>query len=280
MEPTLQTDAVQLYLDLMKRCLAFTLWPEPPRVITASNLRNPLKRTALKVLHKLTSNRISLVSHDRPDPDLRIEGRYHPVLAHTMIGLKRLENIEYCLRAVLSNQVKGDFIETGVWRGGATIFMRAILKAYQITDRKVWVADSFEGVPPPNPEKYPADRGDGHHRLEHLAVSLDEVKSNFAQYNLLDDQVVFLKGWFKDTLPTAPIPRLALLRLDGDLYESTLDALTHLYPKLSIGGYVIIDDFNYIQSCKQAVNDFRRQHSIEDEIKPIDSSGVYWQRSQ
>jgi O-methyltransferase len=158
--------------------------------------------------------------------------------------------------------------------------MRAVLKAYEVKDRKVWVADSFEGLPPPNTDKYPADKGDIHHQLTHLAISLEEVKENFSKYGLLDEQVCFLKGWFKDALPTAPIEKLAVMRLDGDMYESTMDALKHLYPKLSVGGYVIIDDYGYIHSCRQAVHDFREANQIRDEIKLIDWSGVYWKRSQ
>jgi hypothetical protein len=86
-----------------------------------------------------------------------------------------------------------------------------------------------------------------------------------------------VKGWFRDTLPRLPIERLAIMRLDGDLYESTMDALVNLYPRLSIGGYVIIDDYN-LECCQQAVHDFRRQHSINDEIVHIDGAGVYWKR--
>ena len=142
---------------------------------------------------------------------------------------------------MIQNQIPGDFIETGVWRGGACILMRAVLNAYGVKDRRVWVADSFQGVPPPDLKKYPADVDSMYHTFEDLSVSFETVQRNFKKYGLLDHQVVFLKGWFKDTLPTAPMERLAVLRLDGDLYESTMIALQSLYPKLSAGGYVIID---------------------------------------
>jgi len=181
--------------------------------------------------------------YDQFDEPSRSEGRDLPANAHTMIGMKRPENIQACMAEVLNEQVSGDFIETGVWRGGATIFMRGVLKAYGIQDRRVWVADSFEGLPNPNPRRYPCDEGDIHHRFKQLGVSLEEVRSNFQRYGLLDDQVHFLKGWFRDTLSRAPISQLAVLRLDGDMYESTHDAFVHLYPKLSIGGFVIIDDY-------------------------------------
>jgi O-methyltransferase len=98
------------------------------------------------------------------------------------------------------------------------------------------------------------------------------------RYGLLDDQVRFLRGWFKDTLPDAPIRQLAVLRIDGDLYESTMDVLTHLHPKVTAGGFVIVDDYGEIASCRQAVTDYRSAHSIDNPIMPIDWTGVYWRR--
>jgi len=206
----------------------------------------------------------------------RIEGRDWPARAHTMIGLKRLDNLQFCVEDILTRGVPGDLMETGAWRGGATIFMRAILKARGVTDRRVWVADSFQGLPPPDPKKYPADRALNLTKFKVLAVSLEQVRENFRRYGLLDDQVQFLKGWFRDTLPSAPVKQLSVLRLDGDLYESTMIALTHLYPKLSHGGYLIVDDYGAIPACKKAVTDFRNAHAIREPIVEIDWSGVFW----
>src|SRR5262249_23671341 len=154
------------------------------------------------------------------------------------------------------------------------------LKAYGVTDRTVWLADSFEGLPPPNAALYPHDRGSTLHQFGFLAVSLDQVRENFQRYGLLDEQVQFLKGWFRDTLPTAPVQRLAVLRLDGDLYESTMDALTHLYPKVSPGGYVIVDDYGNIAACRQAVHDYRNWHEVQDPIHDIDGMGVFWVKAE
>lgn len=199
----------------------------------------------------------------------------------TMIGDKRLNNIQFCVENVLKNNIAGDLIETGVWEGGATILMRAILKVNGDTNRKVWVADSFQGLPKPNISLYPADVAwQKIGELSYLSVSLDKVKSNFAHFGLLDSQVIFLKGWFKDSLPTAPIEKLAVLRLDGDLYESTIDALIHLYPKLSIGGYIIIDDYGHWPSCAQAINDYRKLHNIDDVMEKIDYTGVFWKKTK
>jgi hypothetical protein len=210
--------------------------------------------------------------------DERIKGLDWPPFAYTMVGLKRLDNLQACIESVIQNNVPGDLIETGVWRGGSTIFMRAVLKAYDITDRRVWVADSFEGLPAPDPTNYPVDEGDIHHQFDFLRVTMEEVCANFARYDLLDDQVQFLKGWFKDILPSAPIKQLSVLRLDGDMYESTIQALTSLYPKLQPAGYIIIDDYA-LPGCKQAVTDFRSHNGIHEEIIDIDGTGVFWQRA-
>ena len=241
---TTDSTSRELYLDLMKKCLTRLLFSDG---------------------HSF-------------DYSKRRQGKDWPAQAETMIGLLRLDNLQRCVIDVLEQRVPGDLIETGAWRGGATIFMRAILKAYGDHQRRVWVADSFEGLPAPDVEQYPADRGSELHRYEYLAVSLEEVQSRFARYGLLDEQVRFLPGWFRDTLPTAPIERLAILRLDGDLYESTMDALTALYPKLSRGGYVIVDDYNDIAACKQAVTEYRNKHGITEPIQEIDWTGVFWQR--
>jgi len=220
-----------------------------------------------------------LARPQRGDLAQRLEGRDWPPSAHTMAGMKRLDNLQKCAESVLQDGVPGDFIETGVWRGGTVILMRAILKAYGVTDRKVWVADSFEGLPAPDP-KYPADKGFTLHKERFLAVSLEQVKANFDKYGLLDSQVEFLKGWFAATLPKAPIGKLAVLRLDGDLYGSTMDALKALYPKLSPGGYVIVDDYGACEPCARAVEDFRKERGITDPVEKVDWTGVCWRSSK
>ena len=221
----------------------------------------------------------TVVRHNAADPSVRSEGRDWPADAETMIGLKRLGNLQLCVERVLKDGVCGDLIETGVWRGGASIFMRGVLKAYGDTTRLVWVADSYAGLPKPKPGVW---RDDERGRLwafgTTLAVPLEQVRANFQRYGLLDDQVRFLPGWFHDTLPQAAIERLALMRLDGDLYESTMDALSALYPKLSIGGYCIIDDYYGQSGARQAVTEYRQQNGIAEPIERIDWTGAFWRR--
>ncbi|HEY3908641.1 MAG TPA: TylF/MycF family methyltransferase [Stellaceae bacterium] len=213
------------------------------------------------------------------DPSIRAVGRDWPSQAHTMIGLARLRNLRALCERALAEGTPGDFIETGVWRGGACILMRGILQVYGDAARRVFVADSFCGLPPPNPSEYAADEDDPHHTYAQLAVSRQQVEDNFRRYGLLDDRVVFLEGWFKDTLPAAPIERLAVLRLDGDMYESTIQALDALYHKVSPGGFVIIDDY-LLTPCAKAVDHFRAARGVTAPLNNIDDAAVWWQAAQ
>src|SRR5882724_5246087 len=192
------SSARELYLDLLIKILANTIYEDPS-------------------IHPHSTGPFQ--------PGLRSEGHDWPAVAHTMVGIRRLENIRDLAQRALDEGVPGDFIETGVWRGGCCILMRGVLAANSVMDRKVHVADSFAGLPAPNLQAYPADDGWNFHQYKELAISLDEVKENFARYGLLDDQVVFLKGFFSDTLPVLDAGPFCLIRLDGDWYESTYVAL-------------------------------------------------------
>lgn len=205
-----------------------------------------------------------------------VEGVTCPPDGLTMIGLKRMRNIQGLCEKVINEEIPGDFIETGVWKGGACMYMTAILESWGDLNRNVWVADSFDGLPPPD-ERYPADKGSVMHTWRELAIPKEQVMKNFKDFGLLSSQVKFIKGWFKDTLP-GPVEKLAILRLDGDMYSSTIEVLEALYPKLSVGGYVIIDDYS-IENCSKAVTDFREKYTISEPIKKIDWTGVYWQKT-
>ena len=248
--------APELYLRLLKRCLTRMLFPDSAFDWDLTRKPGPA------------------------DPAVREVGGDWPTEALTMVGLRRLDNLQHCIVSVLKDRVPGDLIETGVWRGGCGILMRAVLEAFGDDERTVWLADSFQGLPEPSPNEYPQDAGDVHWTLSsYIGVSLETVKQNFRQFELLDDRVKFLPGWFRDTLPAVPIERIAVLRLDGDMYESTHIALSALYPKVSPGGFVVIDDFGALSRCRQAVEDYRAEHNITDPLVAIDWTGVYWRRS-
>jgi O-methyltransferase len=203
-------------------------------------------------------------------------GRDWPAAAETMIGRVRMRNLRNLVERALQLGVEGDFIETGVWRGGACIYVKAIFEALGEQSRKVFVADSFRGLPPPDESLYPADAGDTHFTYPELAVSREAVEANFRRYGLLDDQVIFIEGWFKKSLPSAPVERLCVLRLDGDLYESTIVALDALYHKVSPGGFVIVDDY-LLAPCAKAVDDFRSRRGISEPLHEVDGAAVWWQ---
>jgi hypothetical protein len=250
--------AADLYLNLLKRTLTNTIFESEPDIDD-----DEFRFTMQRVSHYVDSSAVS------------------------MIPLARFDNIRNCIESILRSGIPGDLIETGAWRGGATIFMRGVLKAYGVDDRLVWVADSFEGLPAPDPDLFPLEAkvqsGPVIQKSYHnLAVGLEEVKRNFLAYGLLDDQVRFLKGWFKDTLPNAPIGTLSLMRLDGDFYESTRDGLNSLYDRLSVGGYVIIDDYGEDSwtYCRKAVDEFRAERAIQDPLITVDSKCSYWQRTR
>ncbi len=208
------------------------------------------------------------------DVHARMTGWDWPAHAHTMIGWERLTNVETCVQSVLDGEVPGDLVECGVWRGGTCIFMQSILKE-RGENRQVWVVDSFKGVPPP---ELPEDKDFNLYIHPELSVSQAQVKHNFELYNLLGENVHFLEGWFADTLPTAPIEKIAVLRCDGDLYKSTMNILENLYPKLSPGGYCIIDDYSQ-SPCALAVETYRKRMGITDPEIGLETTGVYWRKS-
>jgi O-methyltransferase len=269
----------EAYLDLLAGCLSRTVIPEyyqpfnEPTKLVYRWLYRAIRRS-------LRQKGLEIVRRYKMEPSRRLAGKDWPPDAETMIGLKRLDNLRHCVRTVVEDEVPGDLIETGVWRGGACILMRGALKAYGDESRCIWVADSFRGLPKPNPDKYAADSGDAHWtHNDYLGVPLEQVQANFARYDLLDDRVKFLEGWFRDTLSTAPIEQLSILRLDGDMYESTIDAISALYPKLSVGGFVIVDDY-CLEGCKAAIHAYRAAHGIDDPMIDIDGTAIYWRRTQ
>lgn len=199
--------------------------------------------------------------------------------ALTMCGDKSLNQLIEALKTIEAEKIPGDYIETGVWRGGLPIIMRAFLESVNNKERTVWLADSFKGLPEDSED--PKDKA-AHLLLgpiAHLTASRKQVEKSLEFFGLKDNQVKFLEGWFKDTLRTMPNTPLALVRLDGDYYESTRDAIVELYPKLSKGGYLIVDDYNLPLGCKRAIDEYRQQNGITDTIHKINSQAIYWRKS-
>jgi O-methyltransferase len=269
-------DPAELYLDLMKKALTRSLIAKGMERHTIVP-RGPKSKLVHAFNRMAAGLGLELVRLQRSTPEDYLESGHEASNrvedAETMLGTRQLDHVQKCIVDVLDRNIAGDVLEAGVWRGGMTIFMRAALRAYGSTTRTVWVVDSFAGLPPIDRanEKFAWRRGD-------MAVSLGEVRDNFARYGLLDEQVKFLQGFFSDTLPDAPIRELSILRVDADLYQSTLDVLRNLYQKLSPGGYAIFDDYQNLPDCRRAVDEFRSEHGIPEEVRPIDDRAVYWQK--
>jgi O-methyltransferase len=215
--------------------------------------------------------------------------------ACSMIGLRRMNNLHFLIEEVIRLNIPGDFIETGIWRGGASIFVTSMFLAYgQIcpspTCRRVFVADSFKGIPAVDLAKYPEDSAhQGAHEIQILHDNSKElVQATFQSFGVLSNSVIWLKGWFKDTLPASKelFTTFSVIRLDGDTYESTWQPLVYLYKRLSIGGFVIVDDYTDWVGCRKAVNDFRTKFKITSEIRPAfhlvseEVRGVWWQKRE
>jgi O-methyltransferase len=280
--PTAIDEQRYRYLWLLKRALVNLIYPE-------HELRIRYLEEAPSDLDKLERMRfLRDIRYRQPDRyasliDAKLS--FGPtksaplIFPHTMIGLPALDNIERCAEQIFKDGIAGDFMEAGVCQGGATIFLRALQVAYGQQQRRTWVADSFQGLPPPQTEPdIQANIDLSESKFPSFAASLEIVRDNFDRYNLLDDRVCFLSGWFSETLPSAPVGQLALLRLDADLYGSTRDILTSLYDKVSPGGFILVDDYGTFAVCRQAVDEFREERSIADPLMWITGRCVYWRK--
>lgn len=208
----------------------------------------------------------------------RTNGEEWPYLGDSMVGSKRLDSLQAILLRVFADRIPGDFLEAGVWRGGTSVLARGVMRAYG-EDRKVFAADSFAGLPAGNTSIDPMDKGwDG---LTYLQASTAIVAETFQTYSLLDDKVVFAKGLFQHTMPAlrSIISKLAVLRIDGDMYESTADVLYNMYDKLSVGGVVIQDDWTGFPS-RTACEDFFAVHHLQPAVIAIDNLSVYWVKTE
>jgi hypothetical protein len=283
-------DATALYLDLLKQCLCGVINPPGRRepIVTpahcAAIIRNaneafgrylePLGHTVETLMRQRTSIFTSDTLH------AGLHGMHRETTPDTMSDLTSLDNLQLCTETAIREGVPGDLIETGIWKGGMPVLMRAILKAHGITDRTVWAADSFMGMPKPDPATSLLD-AIWHFMLEpldSLRIPRDYVERIFSKYGLLDEQVRFLEGWFSDTLPIAPIQRLAVMRLDGDWYESTRTAIESLYPKLSPGGFIIVDDYGLPLGCRDAIDEYRHRNDIDAPIHWVNHQVIFWRK--
>jgi O-methyltransferase len=252
------------YLELLKLCLCDLAGARTLSVSRTGDTRRPDSQVKCRELGE-------------EELALRARGSDWPFSGLTMVGLKRLDDLQACIESVVADGVEGDVIEAGAWRGGASILARATLDSLGADERTVWVADSFQGLPAPDPGGFPEDHELDLSRIEFLAVPVEEVWGHFARFGL-EQGVKLVEGFFDETLPGLRDHRWSVVRLDGDTYEATWVGLESLYPGLSAGGYLIVDDYGLIKECQAAVDDYRREHGITEAIEKIDWNGARWRR--
>lgn len=251
------------YLDLLKLCLCDLAGARTLSVSRTGDTRRPDSQVKSREL-------------DEEELTLRVIGSDWPFSGLTMVGLERLDDLQACVESVVADGVEGDVIEAGVWRGGASILARATLDSLGADERTVWVADSFRGLPEPDRD-FPQDRHLDLSRVDFLVASAEEVMGHFARFGC-ERGVKLVEGFFGETLPELRDHRWSVIRLDGDTYEATWEGLESLYPGLSRGGYLIVDDYGLIPECRAAVHDYRREHEITEPIEEVDWNGVRWRR--
>lgn len=209
----------------------------------------------------------SVVHYDVGRSTWKIDPLSRPI---TLLSRAQLDLVEQSVLSVAQRGVPGDFIEAGVWRGGVIILMRALMKAHGISGRRVFAADSFVGIPMNTRAlNDPVDKW-----RDRWIASLEEVQQNIARFGLLDDKVTFVPGFFAETLKRLADQTFAVMRLDSDSYDSVEESLVYLYPLLSRGGIIIIDDWHLV-GCQQAVLNYRSRHGVTAELKVHDGN-AYW----
>jgi len=201
------------------------------------------------------------------------DGHSVPEEGHSVMRLGSLTHIQFIVEDVLTQGIPGDLLEAGCYRGGNSVLMRALLEDDDSGQRIVWVADSFQGIPLPISEK--GKRVDETRNWKsRYNVSQHFVESVFRRYGYLDQKTKFLPGFFNETLPSSGISHLAMIHIDVDAYDSTMDVLESMYPKLSVGGYVVIDDF-HLNAVRTAITEYRSKHKIVEPILPVPSDYVF-----
>ncbi len=217
--------------------------------------------------------------------------RVHRVLPYTLVGVGGLEATDRLARAVVADAIPGDFVELGVARGGCAALLGSTLfeNAHQgVIGRRLWLFDSFEGLPAPTDEDYSGEGGErttGDH-IRPLGVgdclgTLDDVQDLLLRrFRYPADRVRFVKGWFQDTIPVVrdEIGRIAVLRMDGDWYESTRTCLEGLYDKVVPGGAIIIDDYEACYGCERAVTEFLDARQLEVDMHLDGRGGSYFRK--
>lgn len=213
------------------------------------------------------------------DPLFR--GFLAPVRSFTMLSEARLQHLFNGARDVCRRQIPGDFVECGVAAGGSSALLARCIKEFSKTPRRLYSCDTFEGMPTAGAvDKHQGvnarDTGWGEGTCAAPIESLREAADCLGVGDLIEP----VKGLFRNTLPQlrSRLTGIALLHMDGDWYESTMDILNNLYDWVSPGGYIQIDDYGFWEGCRKAVHEFEQTRGLTFKLTRIDDTGMWMQK--
>lgn len=203
---------------------------------------------------------------------------------YTMTSTERMHALYKAVEYVVKNNIPGDFVECGVWKGGSSMLIAQTLLKFGVRDRHIWMYDTYEGMSAPTQDDQDVAGTSAELLLQKASKqdqtsvwcysSLDEVKANLQRTGYPESLIHFVKGKVEDTIPEhIPPGHIALLRLDTDWYESTKHEMHHLFPKLISQGVLIIDDYGHWVGAKKAVDEYLHQHQIPLLLQTIDYTG-------
>jgi O-methyltransferase len=243
-----------------------------------------MKKIILNIINKFG---YSLIKNKSSFPDIK-ENEFWEIYAlckpFTMTSVERMYSLYSAVGYVLSNNIEGDFVECGVWRGGSAMLIAKMLVNRNITNRKIYLFDTFEGMSAPSQNDL-SYKGENASTLLKNTVNdkensvwcladLNDVQNNMNQTAFNTNNLIYVKGKVEDTLPSAkPNGKIALLRLDTDWYESTKHELDILFPMLIQNGILIIDDYGHWEGCRKAVDEYLKQHNVPLFLNRIDYTG-------
>lgn len=235
---------------------------------TADNAAAPKKRT-------MTYNQLSSC----PDMEEQFIPIYENAKPYTMTGLERMYGLYKAVEYVARSQIPGSIVECGVWKGGSSMVAALSLLAFGDSSRDMYLYDTFEGMPAPGPDDIQYDNLSAAERAARQNIAdwstianagVDEVAANLARTHYPASRLHYVKGMVEQTLPGTLPDRIALLRLDTDWYESTRHEMQHLFPRLSPGGVLLIDDYGHWKGSKKAVDEYLAEHNIPLLLNRID----------
>lgn len=209
----------------------------------------------------------SLLSFFLPEP-------FRTVLPYTMVGLKRLKNLDRLVHKIDELEIEGDIVECGTYNGGTAAILAKVATESRLK-RHVWLVDSFRGFPEPTLK-------DGPYSKEHTGScqgSKEKVLEVLRKSGVDDKKVTILEGWFKDTVPTLPVKKISLLHIDADFYESVKICLDYLFKKVEKGGFVVLDDYGYWEGYRLAFNEFKELNKLDITSHKVDNTGVFFQKT-